>query len=146
MTVAEIAALPKILRLSGYIMRMAALDDCGARLRLAHSHENTDYDEKWTAEEDAEWEAHCDGLDNWWYALSEAEKASMNSVMVYMAHLCRAEDPDEHIKVSHEFLPDGKYAKLKAAREALSCQNDGKLDYMPHENLPPPKKWWQFWR
>jgi len=107
----EIAALPKILRLAGYLSRMAAADEVGARLRLAHAKESTDHDEKWTAEEEAEWERVTDEIDPWWYALTEEEKVLLNPVSVFTACLCRGEDPEEHIKLTWEPVPTGKYGK-----------------------------------
>jgi len=111
MTQQEIAVLPKILRLAGYLSRLAVADECGARLRLAHKHESTDYDEKWTPEEEAEWERLTDAIEPWWYALSDEEKKLLNPVEVFMAHLCRGEDPEEHIRLILELVPTGKYGK-----------------------------------
>ncbi len=109
MTTAEIASLPKIERLAGYLKVLAELDACGAMLRTTHATESNDYDEKWTPEEEMWWDACCDQCDPWWDALSKEEKASLNPIIVYMACLCRGEDPDEHLKLSVEFVPTGKY-------------------------------------
>lgn len=109
MTVEEITALPKIVRVAGYLSKMALLDECGAKLRVAHAHHSTDHDEKWTPEEEAEWDRLCDDLDPWWDALSAEEKAMINPIIVFSACLCRGEDPSEHVKLKVEHLPTGKY-------------------------------------
>jgi hypothetical protein len=38
----------------------------------------------------------------------------MKPIMNFMACLCRGEDPEEHLKVTYEFVPTGKYGKKKS--------------------------------
>lgn len=106
-----IRAMPKIMRLAGYLKRLAALDDCGARLRIIHKNESTDCDEKWTFDEHAEWDGLCDVIEPWEDALSPEEKKLLEPMTNFMACLCRGEDPEEHVKVTIELLPTGKYVK-----------------------------------
>ena len=109
MNVEQIKQLPKILRLIGYLSRSSKLSECGAKLRLAHIHEATDADERWTDEEEAEWDNLCDNVNPWWEALSNEEKILLKPLECFMACLCRGEDPEEHIKLTMELI--GKYAK-----------------------------------
>jgi hypothetical protein len=105
-TVEEISLLSKIERLSGYLARMAAIDELGAKLRVKGE------DEDWTEEEQNAWDELCDEADPWFYALSDAEKELLKPIENFMACLCRGEDPEEHIKLTYEFLPGGKYSSF----------------------------------
>lgn len=102
----RIRALPKVQRLAGYLARLAALDEVGARFRTNKE------DEEWTEEEHNEWDKYCDELDPWWYALSEEEKCSVNYVENYMACLCRGELPEEQYpRFKEQYLVAEEYYK-----------------------------------
>lgn len=110
MTVSEeikrISALPKQIRLAGYLKRLAELDEWGAILRTGK-----DGNDKWSPEDEQKWDDLCDGMDAWFYALSAEEHELLRPIVNFMACLCRGEDPEEHLKVSYEFVPTGKYGK-----------------------------------
>lgn len=94
MTKDEIKQMNPILRLAKYILLDAKLMEVGARLRVAHAHESTDYDEKWTPEEDAEWEEACSALDPWFYTLTEQDKAVIALIEPILGPLTRGEYPN----------------------------------------------------
>ncbi len=97
MTSQEIMLLPKPVRLAGYLARMAAVDELGAQLRCSKE------DEQWSEEEQAQWEALCDAVDPWFYALSSEEKQLLNPVIVFMACFARGEDPEGLLKLKLGF-------------------------------------------
>lgn len=105
----EISKLPKIIRLAGYLKTLAALDECGAILRTGK-----DGRDEWTPEEEKRWEELDDEFEPWHYALTEEEHELIKPIVNFMACLCRGEDPEEHLKVTYEFVPTGKYGKKKS--------------------------------
>ena len=102
----EIAKLPKQIRLAGYLKRLAELDEWGAILRTGK-----DDSDKWSPEDEKKWDDLCDELDAWFYAVTPEEHELIRPITNFMACLCRGEDPEEHLKISVELLPTGKYGK-----------------------------------
>lgn len=109
----EILALPKVLRLSGFLLALAQLDDLGARLRLAHAHESTDYDEKWTEQEELAWETAVDEMEKWNGALSESERKLLDPIVIFQGYLCRGEDPEGRADLSTQIHEQKKKEILK---------------------------------
>lgn len=102
----RIAALPKQIRLAGYLKRLAALDELGAILRTGKP-----FDDKWSPEDDQKWENCCNELEAWGFALTVEERELLKPISSFMACLCRGEDPEEHVKITIKLLPKGKYGK-----------------------------------
>ena len=98
MQIKEIHELPKIVRLAGYLARLALLDEVGAKLRTSKE------DEDWTQEEEERWYTLVDEIENWEYGLSREEHNLLKPISSFMACLCRGEDPEEHLKLTCEFL------------------------------------------
>ena len=102
MKVQEIRELSKVVRLAGYIARLAAFDEMGAKISARKE------DEQWTTEENTEWEKMCDEFDAWHYGLSVQEHETIAPISTFMAYLCHGEDPDEHIKLTYEIVSADK--------------------------------------
>ncbi len=65
-----------------YLMHSARLAVLGSTIR-----KDNRSDESWTKEESDEWDAICDDIDPWWYALSEEDKKKIDCVQEVMSKL-----------------------------------------------------------
>jgi len=83
-------ALSPVERVAGYLYHSAKLAMVGAKIRKGGREDST-----WTKEEDAEWDAACDELDGWWYAMSDEEKEAIKPADSIIASITRGEWPLE---------------------------------------------------
>ena len=95
----EIIKLPKPVKLAGYLATLVKLDECGAKLRTKYNKDDT-----WTEEDLNEFDNLCDLCDPWYYALSSEDHQLLEPIVLYMACLCRGENPNEKIKLSYELI------------------------------------------
>ena len=81
-------------RVAGYLAASAAHAVVGARLRTKYAAVHTDHHEGWNDAESKEFDAAADGIDAWWYAMSEEEnKVARRCDGLFLAPLCRGEWP-----------------------------------------------------
>lgn len=113
MKVEEIKALHPAIRLAGYLFRSARLSEIGARLRTKYPDDKDD----WSEEEWNEWDAACDEIDPYFYALNQEEKEAVKAADLTLASLCRGEyplygkatwvpDPDKYPKEIKSFIKE----------------------------------------
>lgn len=87
MTREEIEKLTPQERVAGYLSHSSQLAYLGARLRVAKE------DEEWTSQEELDWDAAVDALDNWYYSIKEDEWETIKIVESILAKLTRGEWP-----------------------------------------------------
>lgn len=123
MNTEEIKKLTPQERVAGYLARDAKLAEIGCRLRVRHHHESTDYDEKWTPEEEKEWDDACDDIEPWFYALSDEEKQQIWEIVLVFSQLARGEWPIS-VLVQRPIEELLKEASHEAAQIIRAEQND----------------------
>lgn len=84
----KLEQLHPVERLAGYLHYSTKLAMVGAKLRKGDREDST-----WTPEEEAEWDAVCDELDGWWYALTPEEKKALEPADLIIASITRGEWP-----------------------------------------------------
>jgi len=87
-TIEEIRNLHPAVRVAGYIVRNAAITECGAKLRTIKE------DEEWSKEEEEEYENACAESEPWFYALTDDERNFLrwSGIENVLGKLCRGEE------------------------------------------------------
>jgi hypothetical protein len=80
----ELKKLPRCVRLAKYMVASSKNAEIGSRLRTSKD------DDKWTKEEEQEWEKSCENIEPLWISLDEEDKRILSKFHIeeFMAMLC----------------------------------------------------------
>jgi hypothetical protein len=112
-SIEEIKAMTPAQRVAGYLVRVAAVAECGAKLRAIHAN-----DDDWTDDEESEWDEVRNATMTWFDAMSDEELEACETFDNALATLCRGEWP---LPKPLDQIPD------VIKRECKSC---GAMDYL----------------